>query len=66
MKPHLLRVRPPAQIDLFDCAAAPPVLTSLELNHDDLVALLSQLIWQVAHDAEANGNLEKSDEQDQS
>jgi hypothetical protein len=66
MKPLQLRVRRPAQTDLFDSAGSPPTLTSLQLHHDDLVALLSQLLWQVVRDAEDNRRLEDSNEQDQS
>lgn len=61
----LLRARRPAQTDLFDGAGALPMLTSLQLHHDELVDLLSQLLWQVACDAEGNRHLEDSDEQDQ-
>lgn len=66
MKPIQLRVRRPAQTDLFDGATAPPMLTSLQLHHNDLVALLSQLLWQVVRDAEGIQRLEDSNEQDQS
>lgn len=66
MKPLQLRARPPAQTDLFDSAGSLPTLASLELHHDDLVDLLSQLLWQVVRDAEADRRLEDSNEQDQS
>jgi len=66
MKPLQLRVRRPAQTDLFDSAGAPPALSSLQLHHDDLVDLLSQLLWQVVRDAEGNRRLEDSNEQDRS
>jgi hypothetical protein len=66
MKPLQLRVRRPAQTDLFDSAGASPTLTSLQLHHDDLVALLSQLLWQVVRDAEGNRRMEDGNEQDQS
>jgi len=36
------------QTDLFDAAASPAPLTSLQLHRDELVELLSQLLWQVA------------------
>lgn len=65
MKPLQLRVRRPAQTDLFDSAGALPTLTSLQLHHDDLVDLLSQLLWQVVRDAEGNQR-EDSNDQDQS
>ena len=68
MKSLQLRVRRPAQTDLFDSAGVSPTLTltSLQLHHDDLVALLSQLLWQVVRDAEGDRRLEDSNEQDQS
>jgi len=66
MKPLQLRVRRLAQTDLFDSAGPLPTLTSLQLHHDELVDLLSQLLWQVVRDAEANPHLEDGDEQDQS
>ena len=43
-----------------------PTLTSLQLHHDELVDLLSQLLWQVVRDAEADRRLEDGNEQDQS
>lgn len=66
MKSLQLRVRRPAQTDLFDDAGPLPALTSLELHHDELVDLLSQLLWQVVRDVEANPRLEDGNEQDQS
>lgn len=66
MKPTQLRVRRPAQTDLFDSAGPLPTLTSLQLHHDELVDLLSQLLWQVVRDAEANPCLENGNEQDRS
>lgn len=66
MKPLQLRVRRPAQTDLFDSTGASPTLTSLQLHHDDLVALLSQLLWQAVRDADGNPHREDSNEQDQS
>jgi hypothetical protein len=66
MKPLQLRVRRPAQTDLFDSAGGPPTLTSLQLHHEDLVDLLSQLLWQVVRDAEVTRRMEDSNEQDQS
>jgi hypothetical protein len=65
MKPTQLRVRRPAQTELFDRAGPLPTLTSLQLHHDELVDLLSQLLWQVVRDAEANPRLENGNEQDQ-
>ena len=66
MKPTQLRVLRRAQIDLFDSAGPLLPLTSLQLHHDELVELLSQLLWQVVRDAEANPRLENGNEQDQS
>ncbi len=65
MKQAPVRARPLVQTDLFDAAAAPPPLTSLQLHRDELVELLSQLLWQVASQAEADQRLEDGDEQDQ-
>ncbi len=66
MKPIPLRTRPVLQPDLFDAAAAAAPLTSLQLHRDELVELLSQLLWQVARHAEIAQQLEIEDEQDQS
>lgn len=44
MKPSQL----PVQCDLFNSVPAPPALASLQLHHDELVELLSQLLWNVA------------------
>lgn len=38
----------PVQHDLFGNAPSPPGLASVALHHDELVALLSQLLWDVA------------------
>ncbi|HUG24391.1 hypothetical protein [Piscinibacter sp.] len=54
------------QTNLFDAAAAPAPLTSLQLHRDELVELLSQLLWQVARHADIAHRLENDDEQDQS
>jgi hypothetical protein len=65
MKPMPLRARPLVQTDLFDAAASPAPLTSVQLHRDELVELLSQLLWQVAsHDAAHRP--EDDDEQDPS
>ena len=65
MKPIPLRARPLVQTDLFDAATAPARLTSLQLHRDELVELLSQLLWQVASQADVAQRLEDDDEQDQ-
>jgi hypothetical protein len=54
MKQAPVRARPLVQTDLFDAATAPAPLTSLQLHRDELVELLSQLLWQVASQAEAD------------
>jgi hypothetical protein len=66
MKPIPLRALPLMQPDLFDAAAAPAPLTSLQLHRDELVELLSQLLWQVARHADVAQQLEDDNEQDQS
>ena len=66
MKPIPPRARPPLQTDLFDAAAAPAPLTSLQLHRDELVELLSQLLWQVARHADVAQRVEDDDDQDQS
>jgi hypothetical protein len=65
MKPIPLRARPLVQTDLFDAATAPAPLTSLQQHRDELVELLSQLLWQVASQADVAQRLEDDDEQDQ-
>lgn len=66
MKPILRRARPPMQTDLFGTASAPAPLTSLLLHRDELIDLLSQLLWQVVRQADAVQRPEDDDEQDQS
>lgn len=66
MNPLQLRARPPAQTDLFDSAGPRPTLTILELHHEELVDLLSQLLWQVVRDGAAERRLEDRNEQDHS
>ena len=53
------------QHDLFSSVAAPPAVASLELLHDELVELLSRLLWQVASSAEPVPFEESRDDQDQ-
>ena len=65
MKPIPLRARPLVQTDLFDAATAPAPLTSLQLHRDELVELLSQLLWQVASRVDFVQPPEDDDEQDQ-
>jgi hypothetical protein len=65
MKPISLRAHPLMQTDLFDTATVPARLTGLQLHRDELVELLSRLLWQVATQADAVQHLEDDDEQDQ-
>lgn len=65
MKQIPLRVRPSVQTDLFDAATAPAALTSLQLHREELVELLSQLLWQVARRVDVAQRREDDDEQDQ-
>ena len=48
MKSNPLRTLPLVQTDLFDAPASQAPQTSLQLHRDELVELLSQLLWQVA------------------
>jgi hypothetical protein len=65
MKPIPLRALPLAQTDLFDAAQALTHLTSLQMHRDELVELLSQLLWQVVRQADVAQRMENDDEQDQ-
>ena len=60
------RSNPSVQCDLFSSVPAPPALTSLELQHDELVELLSRLLWEVAQATEPSMTMpkESGDEQD--
>ena len=64
MKSLPLRTRQPAQKDLYDSVRPPLPRASLELVHEQLVALLSQLLWEVVDSADATRSPENSDEQD--
>jgi hypothetical protein len=66
MKPNPLRARPPRQADLFASATALAPLTGLQGRHDELIELLSQLLWQVASRADIVEQPENGNEQDQS
>jgi len=63
MKPPRLRARLPVQNDLFERATSAP-LTGLQLGHDELVDLISRLLWEVVSDADVSRSAESSDEQD--
>ena len=65
MKPIPPRARPLVQTDLFDAAMAPAPLASLQRHRDELVELLSQLLWQVVSRPDVAQRLEDDDEQDQ-
>ena len=52
------------QTDLFDAVAASMPLANLQQHHDELVELLSQLLWQVASQVDVAERLEDDDEQD--
>lgn len=66
MKPPQLRIRSVAQTDLFDAATTRAPLTSVQRHRDEIVELLSQLLWLVAMPTEADQRQEDDDEQDQS
>ena len=66
MKSSPLRILPPKQTDLFDVPASQAPQTSLQLQRDELVELLSQLLWQVASQCDISARLESDYEQNQS
>ena len=53
------------QTDLFDAATTLAPLTGLQQRHDELVELLSQLLWRIASQAASIQQAEDDDEQDQ-
>lgn len=56
----------PVQRDLFNSVPAPPALAGLQSHHDELLELLSQLLWDVAHSStEMIKTQENGHEQDQ-
>lgn len=65
MKPARQRAHLPMQTDLFDAATALAPLTGLQQRHEQLVELLSQLLWRVASQAASIQQTEDDDEQDQ-
>ena len=65
MKPPSLRTLSVSQTDLFDAPTARAPLTCLQRHRDEIVALLSQLLWQVAIQTEPDQRPEQDDEQDQ-
>ena len=65
METPVKRSNPTVQRDLFSSVPAPPAVASLQLQHDELVELLSRLIWEVASSIDQTIT-ESRDEQDQS
>jgi hypothetical protein len=55
----------PSQSDLFTGDPAPPVVTSLQRHHDELVDLVSKLLQEVVLDPLVQVEKEKDHEQDQ-
>jgi len=50
----------PVQGDLLSSMSAPPVLTCLQNNRDELVELLSKLLKEVAQDTPTRALMEKN------
>ena len=55
----------PIQCDLFSSLTRAPPLARLQLRHDELVELLSQLLGGIIRSAETNKTSESGNEQDQ-
>jgi hypothetical protein len=53
------------QSDLFSNVPAPPALATLQLHHDELVDLISRLLWEVVRGPTAQASGENAHEQDQ-
>lgn len=53
------------QTDLFSNVPAPPALATLQLHHDELVDLISKLLWQVVHGPTTQASKGSVHEQDQ-
>lgn len=53
------------QADLFSNEPAPPALTTLQHHRDDLVVLVSRLLWEVIQGSTAMASKENNHEQDQ-
>ena len=58
------RSNPIVQHDLFSSAPPAPALTCLELHHDELVELLSRLLWEVARSPDRTMIKETRDDED--
>jgi hypothetical protein len=54
------------QCDLFSSVPTLPALATLELHHDELVELLSRLLWEVAQSSDETMTQGSHDDQDQS
>jgi hypothetical protein len=54
----------PVQCDLFGSVPARPTLTILQRHHDELVELLSRLIWEVEQGVDYKMTRESAHEQD--
>ena len=53
------------QVDLFSSVPAPPALTTLQHQRDDLVVLVGRLLWEVVQGPTATASKENNHEQDQ-
>jgi hypothetical protein len=53
------------QCDLFSSDPVAPTLADLQLHHEELVELLSRLLWEVAADIGETTAKEDGDDQDQ-
>ena len=53
------------QRDLFGSDPVTPARTNLQLHHEELVELLSRLLWEVAEDIGETTAKEDDDDQDQ-
>jgi hypothetical protein len=60
-----MRRSPSIQCDLFGSDPSVPALASLQLHHDELVELLSRLLWEVASGVNETPLKDDHDEQDQ-
>jgi len=58
------RSNPIVQHDLFSSAPAAPPLANLEIRHDELVELLSRLLWEVAQSAQEIMTKESRNDED--
>jgi len=53
------------QTDLFSNVPAPPALATLQLHHDELVDLISRLLWEVVQGPTTQVCRENAHEQNQ-